>query len=105
MNYTVKIMKGIGVIAFLAIAVCITINATQFKGIPFKPLLNNIESLASGEVVTTCTATYTCVDEFNNPNGSISCTGENCSRGEEKEGIIFITYKRYVECDGKRTYC
>ncbi len=52
-----------------------------------------------------CTATYTCVDSFGNSNGSISCTGNDCKRETEKEGLIFITEKRYVECDGKRFYC
>lgn len=78
------------------------------KGKVYHAVLSQIEAIANGEIVsggTNCTATYTCVDTFGTPNGSVSCTGSVCKRGIETEGVIFITEKRYVECDGKRTYC
>lgn len=71
--------------------------------------LSEIEVLANGEEITgDCTVTYTCLDTFNNPDGSIGCSGSNyCKRGITKDyflGIV-ISESRWVECDGKRTYC
>ena len=71
--------------------------------------LSEIEVLANGEEITgNCTVTYTCLDTFKNPDGSISCSGTNyCKRGVTQESFIgiVISENRWVECDGKRTYC
>lgn len=70
--------------------------------------LTDIEALGNneGETGRSCTTSYDCIDSFGNKDGGISCTGTvECKRGIEKSGIFIITEKRWVECDGLRSYC
>lgn len=59
--------------------------------------LSNIEALAQNESDKySCTVTVECGFPL---MGSISCTGNSCSRG------LDWSSGAYVECDGRRTYC
>ena len=103
-----KTLKKRGIIALCFAIFTSLVTAFQHQKITFEHFLSEIESLADDEIIEndgSCTVTYICVDAVGNSNGSISCTGKKCLREEEKEGIVFVTTKRYVECDGKRTYC
>ncbi|MDC2382185.1 hypothetical protein PO144_09165, partial [Bacteroides ovatus] len=62
--------------------------------------LDNIESLAAGEDGQySCTASTDCYNMIGQKDGSVSCSGNVCSRGSDWSG------KRWVECDGNKTYC
>lgn len=63
-------------------------------------ILANVEALAQpengGSGNYSCTATVDCGFPL---GGSVSCSGQKCSRG------IDWTRGSYVECDGYKTFC
>ena len=69
--------------------------------------LFNIEALGNPETETrSCSISYDCINSVGQRDGEIRCTGtEKCHRGVDKSGTIIITEKRWVECDGLKTYC
>ena len=68
--------------------------------------LNNIEVLANEETNTSCTVTFDCIDPYyQTKDGSVSCTGKKCERGRDLPNKLPGLDRRYVECDGVRTYC
>lgn len=102
-------MRKIFLFIFCFAAILVTISKANLvsKQNFIRISLSNIEAIANnegGDSGTSCTATYTCVSLSGQSNGSVSCTGQKCSRGTESGGI-FGQEKRYVECDGVRTYC
>lgn len=68
---------------------------------PIRLFLANIESFAADESAGeyTCTATTKCYNMIGQEDGSVSCSGDVCSRGSDWSG------NRWVECDGRRTSC
>lgn len=93
-----KTSKRITVIGMFVGFCCVLINL-RAGIVPIK------DRVDGPSVPTTCTVTYTCTDLLGTPNGSVSCTGTSCKRGTETEGVIFKETRKYVECDGKKTYC
>lgn len=69
--------------------------------------LVNIEALGNPETETrSCSISYDCINSAGQRDGDISCTGTvKCHRGIDKSGTIIIKEKRWVECDGLKTYC
>ena len=49
---------------------------------------------------------FDCINSSGQRDGEVKCTGtEKCHRGIDKSGTIIIKEKRWVECDGLKTYC
>ena len=67
----------------------------------------NIEALGTTETGTaTFSISYDCINSSGQRDGEVKCTGtEKCHRGIDKSGTIIIKEKRWVECDGLKTYC
>lgn len=103
--------KKITIIAvFVTIATSVTVYITaQNQQYSIADItLANIEALAdneSGGGSYSCTATTNCYDASGtNVTGSVSCTGQICSRGVI-DGGFWGEDTYYVECDGHRTVC
>ena len=96
--------KLIFLITFIAV-VAITAGYNMYIALDKKVymaefILTNVEALAQpengGSGNYSCTATVDCGLPL---GGSVSCSGQRCSRG------IDWTRGAYVECDGNKTFC
>ena len=87
-------------LGFICIATLLSLFFSKEKQLHFILTLDNIESLAEGEDGQySCTASTDCYNMIGQKDGSVSCSGNVCSRGSDWSG------KRWVECDGNKTYC
>ena len=73
--------------------------------------LADIETLAQNESGSesggySCTVSTNCYNySMTHILGTISCSGQKCSRGTETTGTFIVHEIPYVECDGHRTKC
>lgn len=89
----------LGVCAIIACSLFFISSSKKMESMEF--LFDSIESLAADESggPYSCTASTTCYNIIGQEDGSVSCSGNVCSRGSDWSG------NRWVECDGHRTSC
>ena len=108
----ISVMKKVNVL----LAICVAVFSVYSWAYCSKSSTNslfslmdivNIEALGTPETGTaTCSISYGCINSSGQRDGEVKCTGtEKCHRGIDKSGTIIIKEKRWVECDGLKTYC
>lgn len=93
-----KMFLGFIAVSIIILAATYSTYAIQNKEVKLADwALTHVEGLAQGEDGNySCTVTVECGFPL---TGSISCSGQNCSRGLDwSNGAC-------VECDGNKTYC
>ena len=109
-------MKSLLNPVFLLLAICVAVFSVYSWAYCSKSSTNslfslmdivNIEALGTPETGTaTCSISYDCINSSGQRDGEVKCTGtEKCHRGIDKSGTVIIKEKRWVECDGLKTYC
>ncbi len=110
-----RIFYSVAVIATVAVAAYGIFLSQQKNSVAaFSDLiLSEVETLAGNEAgdkdddddgfQTTCTVTYNCTQN-GIQNGTISCTGKECSRGSYYDKNTKKEV-RYVTCDGHTVTC
>jgi len=79
----------------LAVTAAIGVQMASSNKTASNLFMQNVEALASGESGGgSCTASLSC--SLASSNDYVRCTGTVCGRNASE---------RYVECDGRRTYC